>query len=103
MKWTIKVVAEVTPGQTVEHEITTLEREDLLSPATVGLTIAEGKVILEGLQKQMVTAQVQHHNASLQSCFHCGRSFRTKGYYQLILRSVHGDVLMRVRRIRGCS
>ena len=51
----------------------------------------------------MVTAQIQHHNASLKSCFRCGRSFRTKGYYSSTLRSVYGHVPMRVRRLRGCS
>ena len=40
-----------------EEEIATIEREDLLSPATTGLTIAEGKTVLEGLQKRMVAAQ----------------------------------------------
>ncbi len=47
--------------------------------------------------------QVQHHNARLKSCFHCEKSFRTKGYYPSTLRSVYCHVLMRVRRIRGCS
>ncbi len=48
----VKLVAEPTPGHPVEQEIATLEREDLLSPASVGLSIAEGKQILENLQKQ---------------------------------------------------
>ena len=103
MKWIVKLVAEVTPGQVVEQEIASVEREDLVAPATVGLSIAEGKLILENLQKQMVTAQVQHHNTSLKSCFRCGTAFRTKGYYSSTLRSVYGHVPMRVRRIRGCS
>lgn len=103
MKWIVKLVAEVTPGNTVEHEIATLEREDRLSPAVVGLSIAEGKIILESLQKQMVATQVQQHNVSLPSCRRCGKSFRTKGYYQSLLRSVYGNVTMRVRRLRGCS
>ena len=88
MKWIVKLVAEVTPGQTVENEIATAEREDVISPAQIGLTIVEGKVIREGLQKRIVAAQVQHHNASLKSCFRCGKSSRTKGYYQSTLRSV---------------
>jgi hypothetical protein len=46
MKWIVKLVAETASGDTVEQEITTLEREDLLSPATVGLSIAVGNVIL---------------------------------------------------------
>ena len=47
MKWTVKVVAEVQPGTVVEEEIMVIEREDLITPATVGLTIAEGKAIME--------------------------------------------------------
>src|SRR4051812_6445910 len=103
MKWTVKLVAEATPGNTVEHEIATLEREDRLSPAAIGLSIAEGKVILESFQRQMVATQVQQHNVSLRSCQRCGKAFRTKGYYRSMLRSVYGNVAMRVRRLRGCS
>jgi len=103
MKWTVKLVAEVQPGTLVEQEVITVEREDLISPATVGLTIAEGKAIMENLQQQIVAAQVQHHGASIKSCSRCGKAFRTKGYYQSTLRSVYGEVPMRVRRLKGCS
>ena len=103
MKWTVKLVAEVQPGTLVEQEVITVEREDLISPATVGLTIAEGKAIMENLQQQIVVAQVQHHGASIKSCSRCGKAFRTKGYYPSTLRSVYGVVPMRVRRLQGCS
>jgi len=103
MKWTLKLVAEAVPGQPIEHEVATIERIEEFSAATVGLTISESKAILAGLQKQMVTAQVQHHGASIQSCPGCGRAFRTKGYYHSTLRSVYGNVDMRIRRLRGCS
>ena len=55
----MKLVAEVVDGKQIEHEIATIERADGISPATVGLTIAEGKGILESLQKEIVTPQVQ--------------------------------------------
>ena len=88
MKWTLKLIAESGSGERAEEDVATIEREDLLSPATVGLSIAEGKVILEGLQKRMVAAQVQHHGASINSCPSCGLAFRNKGYYYSTLRSV---------------
>jgi uncharacterized C2H2 Zn-finger protein len=103
MKWTVKLVAKVQPGTLVEQEVITVEREDLIAPATVGLTIAEGKAIMENLQQQIVAAQVQRHGASIKSCSRCGKVFRTKGYYQSTLRSVYGEVPMRVRRLKGCS
>src|SRR5665213_741131 len=65
MKWTLKLVSEVVPGKPTEYEVATIERIEKFSPATVGLTISEGNAILAGLQKQMVTAQVQHHGASI--------------------------------------
>jgi hypothetical protein len=67
------------------------------------LTIDEGKMILENLQKQIVTAQVKQHCASIQLCPGCGKVFRTKGYYQSTLRSVYGNVDMRIRRLHACS
>jgi len=66
MKWTVKLVAEVHPGTLVEQEVITVEREDLNSPATVGLAIAESKAIMENLQQQIVAAQVQRCNVTAQ-------------------------------------
>jgi|ERR1700677_2655223 hypothetical protein len=102
MKWTVKLIAETCPGESVEHEVASIERTEVVSPATVGLTIAEGKAILESLQKQMIVVQIQHHGASISACPRCGRRFRTKGYYRSTLRSVYGNVRIRVRRIQGC-
>ena len=99
----MKLVVEVVPGESVEHEISTIERSNEISPATVGLTIDEGKVILENLQKQIVTAQVKQHCASIQLCPGCAKVLRTKGYYQSTLRSVYGNVDMRIRRLHACS
>ena len=76
-----------------------IERAEKISPATVGLTIAEGKALLASLQKQIVTAQVEQHVASMKSCPQCGNAFRTKGYYQSTLCSVYGNVGMRIRRL----
>jgi hypothetical protein len=58
MKWMVKLVAEVERGEALERQIATIEREDQVSPASIGLTIAEGKSIMEGLQRELVTAQM---------------------------------------------
>ena len=67
MKWTVKLVAELAQGEALEREIATIEREDQVSPASLGLTIAEGKSIMEGLQRELVTAQMERHGAAIQS------------------------------------
>jgi hypothetical protein len=103
MRWTFKLVFEAVPGSPVEHEVGMIERAEEISPASVGLTIAEGKALLASLQAQIVTAQVQQHVASMKSCPQCGNAFRTKGHYQSTLRSVYGSVGMRVRRLKACA
>ena len=65
-----------------------IERAEEISPAIVGLTIADGKALLASLQEQIVTAQIQQHLANIKPCPRCGKAFRTKGYYHSTLRSV---------------
>jgi hypothetical protein len=83
MRWTIKLVFEAIPGSPVEHEVGRIERAEEISPATVGLTLAEGKALLASLQEKIVTAQVQQHVANIKPCPRCGKSFRTKGNCQI--------------------
>ena len=98
MKWTVKLVAETGTWRGAGDDSATIKREDQVGPASIGLTIAEGKSIMEGLQRELVTAQMARNGAAIPSCLQCGRAFRTKGYYQSTLRSVYGKVRMRVRR-----
>jgi len=88
MNRTIKLAFEAVPGSPVERELRSSERAEEISPATVGLTIAEGKALPASLQKQVVAAQVQQHMATVKSCPRCGNAFRTKGHHQSTLRSV---------------
>jgi hypothetical protein len=43
MKWTVSWSAEAQPGTLIEQEVVRIEREDLISPTTFGVSIAEGK------------------------------------------------------------
>lgn len=103
MKWTIKVVSEEAPGDaSVEFEVLTVERHKLATPATIGLSIVEGKAIMEGIQTRMVAQQVEVQNKAIPACPACGKQFRTKGYYHSVLRSVYGKAPLRIKRIMGC-
>src|SRR4051794_29965814 len=48
MRWTVTLVAEIEPGQKIEHEIMAVDRGDRITPATLGLSIAEGKTVFGG-------------------------------------------------------
>ena len=36
MRWTVKLVAEVEPGQFVEHDIASIDRDHRITPASLG-------------------------------------------------------------------
>jgi hypothetical protein len=62
MKWSVKVVTEESSGKLVEHEVATIERDDLISAAQAGLTIADGKAIMEALQKRCRASGLIKHS-----------------------------------------
>lgn len=41
-----------------------------ITPASLGLSLAEGKTIVAAIQTAMVTAPVQRHRESLRRCQH---------------------------------
>ena len=48
------------------------------SAETLGLTIAEGKKTLAGLQRHRVQAQTEEHCRSRRRCQHCGAQRRSR-------------------------
>jgi hypothetical protein len=103
MRWTVTLVAEVDPGQSVVHEIASVDRADRITPATLGLTIAEGKAMLAAIQAHLVADQVARHGAVARECRVCGRVQSSKGHYRSTFQSVFGNVPMHVRRFQACG
>jgi len=50
MKVTVQVVTQTDDGQEAIREVACVERDDL-TPATLGLSLAEGKTVLQALQE----------------------------------------------------
>jgi hypothetical protein len=61
MTWTVTLVAEAEAGHVTEHPLVQVEREDTITPASLGLRIAEGKTIVAAIQTAIVTAQAKRH------------------------------------------
>jgi hypothetical protein len=74
----IQVVTLGEDGREEAREIARLERTDL-KPETMGLTLAEGKAILKGLQAIVVEGQVSAHLAAQRPCPDCGGGTRPQG------------------------
>lgn len=80
MGWTVKLVAEVEPGQMTEYDVAAFERGERIAPAALGLSLAESKALLAATQAQVVVAQVARHNQLAGACLRCGRAQSSKGY-----------------------
>jgi hypothetical protein len=101
MKWTIRLIFDAVPGSSVVLEVGLIERAEEITRSSVGSTIAEARALLANLQEQIVTAQLQQHAASIESCPRCGNALRSKRYCFSTLRSEYGKVGLCVRRLRA--
>lgn len=58
-------------GAVTRHVISEGEGTEAGQAATLGLTLAESKAILAGLQRVLVTAQTEAHCLLRRRCGHC--------------------------------
>src|SRR5271168_2445422 len=97
-----ELVAELPAGETTEVEVARLEREEQAGLADLGLRLAEAKQLTAALQAEMVPAQVTVVGERRRSCEACGGVLTSKGHYTAALRSLFGDVSVRVQRLLAC-
>jgi hypothetical protein len=101
MKYTVHVAITTDEGQTEIREIASVEREDL-TPTTLGLTLAEGKAILKGLQEVVVQQQMTTYLETQRPCAHCGHRQRSKGYHTTQIRTIFGTIPVHSLRLYQC-
>ena len=103
MKLKVQVVFQSDDGKTHPAEdILCLERGPLSSGA-LGLTLAEAKDLLEGLQRTVVERQVTNYLEQQSHCPHCGKQRRRKGnHHPIVYRSVFGKLRLPSMRLFHC-
>jgi hypothetical protein len=70
--WIVRVVKIGAEGEGPATDVMEIERPgDLADIAGLGLTLAETKRLLAGLQQEIVAAQVRDHAARRPACAHC--------------------------------
>ena len=102
MKITVQLVIESGDGPAIVTEVATLTRE-ALTEATLGLSLAESKTILAGVQEAIVAQQAAAYLATQQTCPTCGTQRRCKGYYRIVVRSLFGTLRLDSPRFRRCA
>jgi hypothetical protein len=104
--WIVRLVSLGADG--AEHSTDVLQIAkpgDLTDLASLGLTLAEGKQLLAGLQQEIVAAQARVHAARRPGCRSCGTACRVKDYRQHGIATLFGQVTVRLPRFRcgGCG
>jgi hypothetical protein len=102
MKVTIQVLIERDDEPPIVDEIACLERETL-APDTLGLTLAEAKMVLAQLQDTLVKEQVTAFVTQQQTCPSCGTPRRCKGHHQIVVRSLFGTLTLVSPRLYTCA
>ena len=103
MKIRIQIVMEAANGESERIEdIAELERSSL-QPETLGLTLAESKTLLQGIQQRMVSEQVAEYMAQFNTCPDCGARRTKKGQHTLVYRTLFGKLNLISPRLYDCA
>ena len=106
MAWILRLVKIGSEGEKQSVDVMTISRpDDLCDIANLGLTLAEGKLLLAGLQQEIVAVQERNHADRRPDCRSCGLVGRVKDYRDHLVATLFGQVTVRLPRFRcvGCG
>ena len=106
MAWVLRLVEIGAEGEGRCADVVEISRPDgLVDIADLGLTLAEAKLVLAGIQREIVAAQARDHAVRRPECRRCGAVCRVKDYRQHAIATLFGQVTVRLPRFRcaGCG
>ena len=106
MAWMLRLVQTGAEGEGPCMDVMEIDRPgDLGDIASLGLTLAEAKRLLAGVQQEFVAAQAREHAVRRPDCSRCGGVCRVKDYRDHAVATLFGQVTMRLPRFRcaACS
>jgi hypothetical protein len=103
MKIKIQVTVESNEGQSeAVREVARLER-GALRPEELGLTLAEARAILAGIQQVMTEQQASEFVARQQCCADCGKPRAHKGRHEIVVRTPFGKLKLKSPGFYHCG
>src|SRR4051812_34950622 len=80
----LQLVVVNDSGDERVHEVALIEREELeMEMETLGLTLAEGKLILKKIQESVVQEQIHDALPRQRHCPECGQARHSKGHHEV--------------------
>jgi hypothetical protein len=99
--WIVRLVSLGAEGEEHSTDVLQIARpSDLTDLASLGLTLAEGKRLLAGVQQELVAAQARVHAVRRPECRSCDVACRVKDYRQHAIATLFGQVTVRLPRFR---
>ena len=103
MKWRILLELTETTGSIQTSEMVTGDRPtNVISPESIGLSLAESKSILAAMQTQLVQAQTDGYCDHRRKCSHCGSRRAIKDWRTRQLTTLFGVVQVEAPRFNPC-
>ena len=103
MKIKIQITVESDYGQlNVAQDVAHLDR-GTLRPETLGLTLAEARSILAGIEQRVVEQQAAEFMAQQRICSHCGHERSWKGRHHIVFRTPFGKLRLESPRLYHCQ
>ena len=100
MQFKIQLAIETDDGESID-EIALLDKNyDELE--NLGLSLAESKSILSGIQQRVLAAQTEAYVKAHRCCPECSKKRRKKGTYQITFRTLFGNVHLESPRLYHC-
>jgi hypothetical protein len=97
-------IETVIAGKSVAvRRVATVERTGVNDPTEQGLTLQDGKAIMNGIELDIVQAQVDLQSGCWRACVHCQQPQRVKDIRKRRLDTVFGRVTVRCRRFVRCT
>src|SRR5467141_2875629 len=103
MKIKIQITIESDEGKPEAlQEVAQLNRGSL-RPESLGLTLAEARSILAGIEQTVVEQQAAEFMAQQRTCSHCGHERSCKGRHQIVFRTPFGKLRLESPRLYHCQ
>jgi hypothetical protein len=92
-------IGTVIAGKSVAvQRVAAVERNGVNAPTELGLTLEDGKTILNGIEQNIIQTQVDIQSGFCRACMHCQEPQRVKDTRKRRLDTVFGRVTVRCRR-----
>jgi len=99
--WILRLVKTGAEGEGLCTDTMEIRRpDDLVDIANLGLTLAEAKQLLAGVQREIVAAQAREHADRRPTCPHCSSACRVKDYRDHAVAMLFGQVAVRLPQFR---